>query len=150
MGIVEDVVVKVEKFMLTTDSVVLDYAADINISIILGPPFLATGRSCGYISMIADIDAENDPTNRGGKVAPKKKQAKRKWVKNYLYGFKKKKWVRKSYPRDDSSMGSIRYWCHATMLNLALLGVKLEKYGEEMPKAGIELLLPTCEYKHGL
>ncbi|XP_070049604.1 uncharacterized protein [Nicotiana tomentosiformis] len=44
-GIVDDVLVKVGKFLLTADFVILDYAVDKEIPIILGRPFLATGRA---------------------------------------------------------------------------------------------------------
>jgi hypothetical protein len=42
-GIVEDILVKVEKFIFPADFVVLDMEEDENIPIILGRPFLATG-----------------------------------------------------------------------------------------------------------
>ncbi|XP_012853120.1 PREDICTED: uncharacterized protein LOC105972690 [Erythranthe guttata] len=45
LGIVEDVLVKVDKFILPADFLVLDIEEDENIPIILGRPFLATGRS---------------------------------------------------------------------------------------------------------
>ncbi|XP_070015479.1 uncharacterized protein [Nicotiana sylvestris] len=45
VGIVDDVLVKVEKFHLPTDFVILDCAVDKEIPIILGRPFLATGRA---------------------------------------------------------------------------------------------------------
>lgn len=44
MEIIEDVSVKVEKFIYTTDFIVLDMEEKREISIILGRPFLATGR----------------------------------------------------------------------------------------------------------
>lgn len=44
-GIMEDVLVKVDKFIFPTDFVVLDMEEDIDISIILGRKFLATGRA---------------------------------------------------------------------------------------------------------
>lgn len=43
VGIIDDVVVQVGKFRLQTDFVILDCAIDIDIPIILGRPFLATG-----------------------------------------------------------------------------------------------------------
>ncbi|XP_009794221.2 uncharacterized protein [Nicotiana sylvestris] len=43
--IVDDVLVKVEKFHLPADFVILDCAVDKEIPIILGRPFLATGRA---------------------------------------------------------------------------------------------------------
>ncbi|XP_075079381.1 uncharacterized protein LOC142164758 [Nicotiana tabacum] len=45
VGIVDDVLVKVEKFHLPADFVILDCAVDKEIPIILGRPFLATGRA---------------------------------------------------------------------------------------------------------
>nr|XP_009771606.1 PREDICTED: uncharacterized protein LOC104222114 [Nicotiana sylvestris] len=43
--IVDDVLVKVEKFLLPADFVILDCVVDKEIAIILGRPFLATGRA---------------------------------------------------------------------------------------------------------
>nr|XP_009628036.1 uncharacterized protein LOC104118494 [Nicotiana tomentosiformis] len=45
IGIVDDVLVKVGKFLLATDLVILDYVVDKEIPIILGRPFLAIGRA---------------------------------------------------------------------------------------------------------
>ena len=42
---IEDVLVKVDKFIFTTDFIVLDMEEDKEIPIILGMPFLATGRT---------------------------------------------------------------------------------------------------------
>ncbi|XP_062085901.1 uncharacterized protein LOC133792008 [Humulus lupulus] len=44
-GKIEDVLVRVDKFIFPTDFIVLDYEADIEVPIILGRPFLATGRT---------------------------------------------------------------------------------------------------------
>ncbi|KAL0456225.1 UNVERIFIED_CONTAM: hypothetical protein Slati_0961700 [Sesamum latifolium] len=44
-GIVEDVFVKVEKFIIPVDFIVLDMEEDMNMSLILGRPFLATSRA---------------------------------------------------------------------------------------------------------
>ena len=44
-GIVEDVLVKVDKFLSPADFVVLDMEEDQNLPLILGRPFLATGRA---------------------------------------------------------------------------------------------------------
>ena len=44
-GIVEDVLVKVDKFIFPADFVILDIEADEDIPIILGRPFLSTGRA---------------------------------------------------------------------------------------------------------
>ncbi|XP_073137428.1 uncharacterized protein [Henckelia pumila] len=44
-GVVEDVLVKVDKFIFSAEFVVLDMEEDQNVPIILGRPFLATGRA---------------------------------------------------------------------------------------------------------
>ena len=44
LGIVEDVLIKVDKFILPVDFVVLEMESDSAIPLILGRPFLATGR----------------------------------------------------------------------------------------------------------
>ncbi|XP_038880410.1 uncharacterized protein LOC120072063 [Benincasa hispida] len=44
-GKIEDVLVQVDKFIFPTDFIILDYEADIEVPIILGRPFLATGRA---------------------------------------------------------------------------------------------------------
>ena len=44
-GIVEDVLVKVDKFIFPIDFIVLDTAEDKKVLIILGRPFLATGQA---------------------------------------------------------------------------------------------------------
>ncbi|XP_062105572.1 uncharacterized protein LOC133817167 [Humulus lupulus] len=44
-GVIEDVLVKVDKFIFTADFLVLDMEEDHEIPIILGRPFLATGRA---------------------------------------------------------------------------------------------------------
>ena len=44
-GIIEDVLVKVDKFIFPVDFVVLDMEEDKAASIILGRPFLATGKA---------------------------------------------------------------------------------------------------------
>ncbi|PIN19118.1 hypothetical protein CDL12_08207 [Handroanthus impetiginosus] len=44
-GIIEDILVKVDKFIFPADFVVLDMEVDIEVPIILGRPFLATGRT---------------------------------------------------------------------------------------------------------
>ncbi|XP_039062926.1 uncharacterized protein LOC120207551 [Hibiscus syriacus] len=43
-GRIEDVIVKVDKFVFPDDFLILDFEADKNGSIILGRPFLVTGR----------------------------------------------------------------------------------------------------------
>ncbi|XP_062081310.1 uncharacterized protein LOC133786111 [Humulus lupulus] len=44
-GIIEDVLVKVDKFIFPADFIVLDMEEDANVPIILGRPFLATGQA---------------------------------------------------------------------------------------------------------
>ena len=44
-GVVEDVLVKVDKFIFPADFIVLDMEEDADVPIILGRPFLATGRT---------------------------------------------------------------------------------------------------------
>ncbi|XP_073137525.1 uncharacterized protein [Henckelia pumila] len=44
-GIIEDVLVKVDKFIFSMDFVVLDMEEDLNMPLILGRPFLATGKA---------------------------------------------------------------------------------------------------------
>ncbi|KAL5538178.1 hypothetical protein UlMin_045882 [Ulmus minor] len=44
-GKIEDVLVKVDKFIFLVDFIVLDYEANLEVPIILGRPFLATGRT---------------------------------------------------------------------------------------------------------
>ena len=44
-GVIEDVLVKVDKFIFPVDFIVLDMEEDKEIPIILGRPFLATGRA---------------------------------------------------------------------------------------------------------
>lgn len=44
-GILEDVLVKIDKFIFPADFVILDMEEDVEIPLILGGPFLATGRA---------------------------------------------------------------------------------------------------------
>ena len=44
-GVIEDVLVKVDKFIFPADFIILDMEEDKEIPIILGRPFLATGRA---------------------------------------------------------------------------------------------------------
>ena len=44
-GVIEDVLVKVDKFIFPTDFIVLDMEEDKEIPIILGRPFLVAGRA---------------------------------------------------------------------------------------------------------
>ena len=47
LGILNDVLVKVESFIFPTDFVILDYVVDFEVSIILRSPFLAMGTTLG-------------------------------------------------------------------------------------------------------
>ena len=49
IGILHDVLVKVELFIFSTDFVFLDYEVDFEVPIILGRSFLATGRALVYM-----------------------------------------------------------------------------------------------------
>ena len=49
IGILHDVLVKVESFIFPADFVILDCEVDFEVSIILGRPFLATGRALVYM-----------------------------------------------------------------------------------------------------
>ena len=51
-GKIEDILVKVDKFIFPADFLVLDCEADDNAPIILGRPFLATGRT------VIDVEKE--------------------------------------------------------------------------------------------
>lgn len=44
-GVIEDVLVKVDKFIFPADFIVLDIKEDTNVPIILGRPFLETGQA---------------------------------------------------------------------------------------------------------
>ncbi|KAK4737267.1 hypothetical protein R3W88_000964 [Solanum pinnatisectum] len=45
IGVLQDVLVKVESFIFSVDFVILHYDVDFEVPIILGSPFLATGRA---------------------------------------------------------------------------------------------------------
>ncbi|XP_070029129.1 uncharacterized protein [Nicotiana sylvestris] len=45
LGIIDDVLVCVDKFILSADFMILDYEVDYEVPIILGRPFLATGKA---------------------------------------------------------------------------------------------------------
>ncbi|XP_070026170.1 uncharacterized protein [Nicotiana sylvestris] len=45
LGIIDNVLVRVDKFILLADFVILDYEVDYEVPIILGRPFLATGKA---------------------------------------------------------------------------------------------------------
>ncbi|XP_062103700.1 uncharacterized protein LOC133814799 [Humulus lupulus] len=62
-GIIEDVLVKVDKFIFPTDFIVLDMEEDENVSIILGRPFLATGQALIDVQkekVVAEINLTED------------------------------------------------------------------------------------------
>ena len=44
-GVVEDVLVKVDKFIFLADFIILDMEEDADVPVIIGRPFLATGRT---------------------------------------------------------------------------------------------------------
>ncbi|KAK4269099.1 hypothetical protein QN277_022302 [Acacia crassicarpa] len=44
-GKIEDVLVKVDKFIFLVDFIILDFEADHDVPILLGRPFMATGRT---------------------------------------------------------------------------------------------------------
>ena len=45
IGILHDVLVKVDSFIFLADFVILNYEVDFKVPVILGRPFLATGRA---------------------------------------------------------------------------------------------------------
>ncbi|XP_070022007.1 uncharacterized protein [Nicotiana sylvestris] len=45
LGIIVNVLVRVDKFILSTDFVILDCEVDYEVHVILGRPFLATGKA---------------------------------------------------------------------------------------------------------
>ncbi|XP_070050448.1 uncharacterized protein [Nicotiana tomentosiformis] len=49
LGIIDDMLVRVDKFILPVDFVILDYEVDYEVPIILGRPFLATGKALVYV-----------------------------------------------------------------------------------------------------
>ena len=51
MGVIEDILVKVEKFYLPADFLMLELEEDMDISIILGHPFLVTSRAMIDVNM---------------------------------------------------------------------------------------------------
>ncbi|XP_022868132.1 uncharacterized protein LOC111387776 [Olea europaea var. sylvestris] len=60
-GIIEDVLVKVDQFIFPADFIILDMEEDSNIPLILGRPFLATGRALIDVydgKMILRVDNE--------------------------------------------------------------------------------------------
>jgi len=53
LGVIEDVHIKIDKFYFPVDFIVLDMEEDSNVPLILGRPFLATGRT------LNDVKKEN-------------------------------------------------------------------------------------------
>ena len=58
-GVIEDVFIKVDKFVYPVDFVVLDMGDDNEVPLILGRPFLATGRAlidieAGFLTLRVD------------------------------------------------------------------------------------------------
>ncbi|XP_070005045.1 uncharacterized protein [Nicotiana sylvestris] len=51
LGVIEDVLVRVDKFILLADFVILDCEVDYEVSIIVGVPFLTTGKA------LCDVEA---------------------------------------------------------------------------------------------
>ncbi|XP_062080125.1 uncharacterized protein LOC133784869 [Humulus lupulus] len=54
-GMIEDVLVKVDKFIFPADFIVLDMEEDTNIPIMIGRPFLATGRALIDVQKATEI-----------------------------------------------------------------------------------------------
>ncbi|KAI3465800.1 hypothetical protein Pfo_022463 [Paulownia fortunei] len=77
-AIVEDVLVKVDKFIFPADFVVLDMEEDQEIPLILGRPFLATGRALidvqrGELTLRVNEDEVMRYHNQGTKISPELK-----------------------------------------------------------------------------
>ncbi|XP_070049294.1 uncharacterized protein [Nicotiana tomentosiformis] len=49
LGIIDDVLVRVDKFILPSDFVILDCEVDYEVPIIMGRPFLDTRKALGYV-----------------------------------------------------------------------------------------------------
>ncbi|MCE2055209.1 hypothetical protein HAX54_042182, partial [Datura stramonium] len=82
VGVVEDVLVKVEKFVLLANLVILDYDVDIDIPIILGRPFFFYREDTYGFEETRDHVSVEGEFGRDGhefKELPKKKEAKHKW-----------------------------------------------------------------------
>ncbi|PIN00904.1 DNA-directed DNA polymerase [Handroanthus impetiginosus] len=59
-GVIKDILVKVDKFIFPADFVVLDMEVDIEVPIILGRPFLATGRTLIDVQKAMKFPNESD------------------------------------------------------------------------------------------
>ncbi|KAK8560157.1 hypothetical protein V6N12_012960 [Hibiscus sabdariffa] len=65
-GKIEDILVRIFKFIFSTDFLILDFEADEHAPIILGRPFLATGRvllDLGNNELIFSVDDQHQPSN---------------------------------------------------------------------------------------
>ncbi|XP_070013068.1 uncharacterized protein [Nicotiana sylvestris] len=51
LGIIDDVFIRVDKFILPTDFVILDCKVNYKVQIILGRPFLATRKTLVYVKV---------------------------------------------------------------------------------------------------
>ncbi|MCD7468994.1 hypothetical protein HAX54_007568 [Datura stramonium] len=76
VGEVEDVLVKVRKFVIQTDFVLLDCDVNRDIPIILG---------FGDICVANVVRNEHEGAKHKFEASPNKKKAKSKWVKEYLW-----------------------------------------------------------------
>ncbi|XP_070015655.1 uncharacterized protein [Nicotiana sylvestris] len=52
LGVIEEVLVRADKFILPADFVIFDCDIDYEVSIILGRPFLATGKALCYVEAV--------------------------------------------------------------------------------------------------
>ncbi|XP_070029928.1 uncharacterized protein [Nicotiana sylvestris] len=73
LGIIDDVLVRVDKFILPADFVILDCEVDYDVPIILGKPFLATGKTlvdveAGKLSL--DLDNRKTPPTKSSIEEP--------------------------------------------------------------------------------
>ncbi|XP_070028606.1 uncharacterized protein [Nicotiana sylvestris] len=69
-GIIDDVLVRVDKFILLADFVILDYEVHYEVTIILGRPFLATRKAlvdvepnstevCSFVDLVTEVIVDN-------------------------------------------------------------------------------------------
>ncbi|XP_070030005.1 uncharacterized protein [Nicotiana sylvestris] len=63
LGIIDDVLVRVDKFILPVDFMILDCEVDYEVPIILGRPFLATGKA---LTMVKQQGKRSKQLGRGG------------------------------------------------------------------------------------
>ncbi|MCD7469980.1 hypothetical protein HAX54_009479 [Datura stramonium] len=62
----------------------------------------------GNICVDRIIENEMGRAENVAKASPKKKKVKSKWVKQYLFKSKGRKWMRKSHPKKNSPIGELR------------------------------------------